>query len=78
MQVYDIVTLIDALEKFTLRNGSTQLDAHIAGMQRVGMAVEKRDLPVGDVAWVARCTAASPDGPDIGVPPPTTLCAPKT
>eukprot|EP00892_Ulva_mutabilis_P010853 jgi/Ulvmu1/813/UM010_0187.1 len=64
--VYDIVTVMDTREKLTLRHGGGQLDAHLAAMQRLGIDVEKRDLPVGDVAWIARCTTATPGGPDVG------------
>jgi hypothetical protein len=73
VQVYDIVVAVDTREQFDLCVGggpakrkNDALAMHVEHMRAHGLAVEPTTLPVGDVAWFARCKATVPGGPLIG------------
>ncbi|EFN56306.1 hypothetical protein CHLNCDRAFT_144716 [Chlorella variabilis] len=54
---YEVLMLVDGREQYRRDGGQgnrAALDAHIATMRAAGLAVEQRQLPIGDAVWVAR------------------------
>ena len=72
MQVYEILALVDQREQFDRnvagpgKSRNESLAMHLSHIQS-HHNTEARTLPVGDIAWIARCTTALPGGPAKGI-----------
>lgn len=71
VQLYEIIVCVDQREQFDRnaagagKSRNESLAVHLEHI-RATHAVEARTLPVGDIAWIARCHKEVPGGPPFG------------